>query len=107
MAIVEWARGAGLKVLHVNNGSPSLARRVQLARMGCEAGAADLLMFDVGSSGFLGVAIEVKADGGVQSDDQIAWEESMVALGWAYMLVRSLDEAKSQLMRISVISSLA
>lgn len=94
---VKWARSKRLEVQHQNNGANTKAERVRLHALGCAAGAADLIIMDrlPNDPGARGLALEFKTPTGEQSDAQVRWERRVVALGWRYHLVRSVDQAKS------------
>jgi len=60
-----------------------------LKQMGVIPGAADLIVLKARQCN----AVELKSDGGTQSDDQIAWQERFERAGGRYYLARSLGEA--------------
>jgi len=93
---VRWARVAGLEVQHQNNGATTKARRMHLHAMGCTAGAADLIILDrlPKAPDARALGLEFKAPGGKQSDDQLAWKDRVVRLGWVYHVVWSAEDAK-------------
>jgi hypothetical protein len=92
---VVWARGHGLEVQHQNNGAATAKKRIELHAMGCTAGAADILVFDLlpNDQAARGLALEFKTADGEQSPDQIAWQQRVTRLGWRYHVVRSAEEA--------------
>lgn len=70
-----------------NEGKP------ELIRTGLLPGASDLIVLHNSKIWF----VEVKNDKGRQSDKQRAFEQRVTALGYRYVLVRSLDEFKTAL----------
>lgn len=93
---VVWARKRGLEFAHINNGANSKARRIHLHQMGCTAGAADILVFDLLRAWpeIRGLALEFKSAGGVQGREQGMWQKRIERLGWVYHVVRSAEEAR-------------
>ena len=93
---VVWARQIGLEIAHLNNGASSKTRRINLAALGCQRGAADLLIFDRLPAQPMagGLALEFKSPEGRQSKDQKRWQKRIERLGWVYRVVRSDDEAR-------------
>ena len=92
---VAWARKRGLELQHQNNGAGTKAARIRLHAMGCTAGAADILIFDVlpDEPGVRGLALEFKSEDGEQTPDQVKWQRRIERLGWRYHVVRSKDQA--------------
>lgn len=78
------------------------AASMQLIATGLYPGAADLIVghaFKPGSRGsqyeeLFWIFIECKAEGGIQSDNQKAFEAHCKEMGIGYYIVRSLDEFK-------------
>lgn len=80
-------------VLAMRNNSGAFFARGRMIRYGLGVGSADIICA-VGPYGRL-VALECKTDDGKQSDEQIAWQRVVEALGGVYALVRSVDEARA------------
>lgn len=70
-----------------NDGAPGMLRT------GLLPGASDLIVLHNSQIWF----VEVKNDKGRQSDKQRDFEQRVTALGYRYVLVRSLDEFKTAL----------
>jgi hypothetical protein len=78
-----------LLIFHVPSGEPrDVVVAMKLKRMGVVPGVADFLMFLPGH----GIAIELKEDGGRQSDPQKLFQKRWEHCGFRYYLVRSLEE---------------
>jgi hypothetical protein len=116
-SVVEYLPLAfpGVLFLHVpNGGKRSKSEAGRLKAMATLAGAADLLLwwaavnmmtvFNNGvayekpvSSFTVSAAIELKAEGGRQSPEQKAFQESFTALGGKYAICRSIDAVRASL----------
>jgi hypothetical protein len=80
-----------LMIFHVpNGGNRNLQEALKFKRMGVVPGVADFLMFLYGAN----VAIEMKDEGGKQSDAQKKFQEDWERLGHHYEIARSLDNFK-------------
>jgi hypothetical protein len=78
-----------LLIFHVPSGEPrDVTVAMKLKRMGVVPGVADFLMFIPGHS----IAIELKDDGGRQSDPQKLFQKKWEACGFRYKIARSLEE---------------
>lgn len=74
---------------HVPNGEKrDVITGAKLKRMGVVAGVSDLIVVRRGLSLF----VEIKAEGGRQSESQRAFEQRVLEAGAAYVLVRNLRE---------------
>ena len=78
--------------------SPNGGRRdgftgAQMTALGVKKGFPDLIL-PVKSSGFAGLAIELKSDTGQLRPDQRAWLDMLGAQGWATHVCRSAEAAK-------------
>ena len=80
-----------LLIFHVPSGEPrDVVVAMKLKRMGVVPGVADFLMFVTGRA----VAIELKDEGGRQSDPQKLFQKRWQVCGNMYVIVRTLDEFK-------------
>jgi hypothetical protein len=64
---------------------------VKLKAEGVVAGVADLILL-VQRGGYGGMLIEMKTPKGYQRPEQKAWQKSMEAQGYLYVVVRTLDD---------------
>lgn len=76
-----------------NRSGPSAMRRVaRMKKMGLRPGAADLVvLLPNGRTLFW----ELKVKGGALSDNQKAWRDKVMGLGFDYVVIWSLDDAKA------------
>ena len=70
----------------------SPAQRGRARSMGLEGGCSDILVFLVKDGVQFTTFIELKAPHGVMSDAQKAWRSWCVGKGFAYYVVRSVDQ---------------
>lgn len=87
----QWVQKTypGLLIFHVPSGEPrDVVVAMKLKRMGVVPGVADFLMFVPGRA----VAIEMKDEGGRQSDPQKLFQKKWKACGNIYVIARSLEE---------------
>ncbi len=78
-----------------NGGRRSAATGRILKAEGVVAGVADLILF-VAHRGYHALCIEMKTDKGRQRDTQKAWQHDVEAQGYKYIICRSLDDFKKQ-----------
>lgn len=86
----QWVQKTypGLLIFHVPSGEPrDVVVAMKLKRMGVVPGVADFLMFVNNYS----IAIELKDDGGRQSDAQKRFQQQWEACGNVYEIARSLE----------------
>jgi hypothetical protein len=74
-----------------NGGLRNKIEAMKLVTTGMKAGVSDLVVLIPGRALF----VEVKTDIGRQSKEQIDFEADVVALGFQYFLIRSIDEFKA------------
>jgi hypothetical protein len=74
-----------------NGGLRNKIEAMKLVTTGMKAGVSDLVVLMPGRALF----VEVKTDIGIQSKEQIDFEADVVALGFQYFLIRSIDEFKA------------
>lgn len=87
----QWVKSyyPDLLIFHVPSGEPrDVVVAMKLKRMGVVPGVADFLMFIPGH----GIAIELKEDGGRQSDPQKLFQKRWEHCGFRYYIARSLEE---------------
>lgn len=90
----QWIRETypDLLIFHVPSGEQrNVVTAVKLKRMGVVPGVADFLMFVPG----IGVAIELKNKGGMQSKAQEHFQKRWEACGNRYIIAYSFDEFKT------------
>jgi cobalamin biosynthesis Co2+ chelatase CbiK len=90
----QWVKKTypDLLIFHVPSGEPrDVVVAMKLKRMGVVPGVADFLMFLPGH----GIAIEMKDDGGRQSDPQKRFQKQWELCGNKYHIVQSLGEFKA------------
>lgn len=97
---VDWFRRtypqcARLLFAVPNGGRRSAATGRILKAEGVVAGVADLILF-VAHRGYHALCIEMKTDKGRQRDTQKAWQHDVEAQGYKYIICRSLDDFKKQ-----------
>lgn len=100
-AIVEFLRLVLLpgSIVHASlNEEPELWRRIHNAKMGAHAGFADLVVLTQGETIFF----EVKSKDGRQDADQIKFERAVVAQGYRYFVVRSINDVMDALRLLEV-----
>lgn len=95
-ACVTWFRYNHYKyvdlLFHVPNGGYRTKRTAALMkREGVVAGVADLLLL-VPNDTAHGLCVEVKTAKGRQTERQKLWQQAVIAQGYEYHVVRSLDE---------------
>ena len=73
-----------------NGGTRDVAEAMSLKATGLRAGVSDLIVLLPGKCLF----IEVKTESGKQSPKQIEFEQTVAALGFTYVVVRSLNDFK-------------
>ena len=76
-----------------NGGWRHIATARLLKKLGVRPGVADLILFKSG----IFVAVELKVDNNVQSDDQKGFEKALTAAGGYYFIVRSTAEFEGML----------
>lgn len=85
----------GVLWCHVPNGgarNPIVGRNLKLE--GVKRGVPDVLIFSAPpGTGYVGLAIELKAEGGQVSEHQSWWLERMAVHGWATAVCYGADEA--------------
>lgn len=86
---VRYPNQRGLLFLNHNN-AISAREGVNAARMGRVAGVADLTYL---SPNGRAVLIEIKTPKGKQSDVQKEWQKMVETAGYAYEIVRTIDDA--------------
>lgn len=97
ISIVEWLQlvlAPGTIVHGSLNEEPSALRRMLNAAMGARAGFSDLLIVGRGQLLFM----ELKTAKGRQEPSQVEFQRDVEALGWPYVIVRSVDEAITAVM---------
>jgi len=85
----QWVKNTypELLIFHVpNGGNRNIAEAQKFKRMGVMPGVADFLMF----TPYCAIAIELKDEGGKQSDAQKHFQTRWEALGNSYQVARSL-----------------
>lgn len=92
----QWPQYDGLLFAVPNGGARSKATAGKLKAEGVTAGVADLLLL-IPSQGFHGLAIEMKTEDGRQSPAQKAWQAKVEAMGYKYVVVRSLEQFISEI----------
>ncbi|EAR14042.1 hypothetical protein RB2501_01410 [Robiginitalea biformata HTCC2501] len=75
----------------VHNSASSRINGARLKTMGMVPGVSDMIYLKPGGRPLL---IEIKTMRGTQSPKQVAWQARVVANGYRYYVVRSLDEMK-------------
>lgn len=91
---VQYPQGGRLVWFHVPNQNNGNVRwRQKLKRMGVRAGVADLMLKWGGGVG----AIEIKVEGGRQSDSQKEFQADWEALGGRYAVCRSIEDVRETL----------
>lgn len=93
---VEWMRWQHPKEaqsLHhsPNGGKRALREAARFKAMGTSAGFPDLLL-SIARGGWHGLAVEMKAQKGVQSAAQRQWQQRLEENGYRYEVCRSLDQ---------------
>lgn len=81
----------------VNNNSHSKYEGALMKALGLIPGVSDLLFIYKGTV----YCIEMKTPAGYQSEDQIKWQSNVNAQGINYYIVRSLDEFKVLINKIT------
>ena len=97
--IVMWFRNNYCRVglvprcviFSVPNEGQNEVEQMRKVQTGLMAGASDLIVIMPNVT----IYVECKDDKGSQSDEQIVFQELVEALGFRYVLVRSLDDFKS------------
>ena len=76
------------RLFHVNNKARNKIEGNQMKARGVVAGISDLVYLDENRT----IYIELKIEGGTQSNEQKTFEKQCIATGHKYIIVRSLDE---------------
>lgn len=97
-ALFAWLRNKHGDVadqfIHVPNGGyRSKATAGRLKSAGVRRGVPDILGF-VPRQGFVGLAIELKANGGRLSPQQAEWLDHLNSIGWLAVVCVGLDKAQ-------------
>ena len=109
VSIIDYLRQVKLEqrgrcaVWHVPNEKGNLTRyeMVVRQRLGVRAGVADLiLMLPDGRA----AAVEVKASGNRQTEQQRDFEVTCRTFGWSYRVVRSLEAFEDELVRLGCLA---
>ena len=88
-AIVRYLRLKGILVFHIPNGGSRNAREAHNLKLsGVLAGVSDLVILMQNRAVF----VELKTDKGRQSDNQKKFQQDVEALGFEYLIWRSLDD---------------
>lgn len=91
-AIIDYLEAKRLVYLRFNPLKPIIRRKqITFAPLKpSQKGAPDLIVFLPGGTT---VFLEIKSERGKQSDEQLLWEKKAKEAGYAYHVVRSVDEA--------------
>ena len=88
-AIVRYLRLKGILVFHIPNGGSRNAREAHNLKLsGVLAGVSDLVILMQNRAVF----VELKTDKGRQSDNQKKFQQDVEALGFEYLIWRSIDD---------------
>lgn len=77
-------------LFHVNNKARNAIEGNHMKAKGVVSGVSDLIYLKSGGKPLL---MELKLPGATQSQVQVDWERAVIAAGYEYMIVRSLQEA--------------
>jgi hypothetical protein len=88
--IVQYLQSIGVFAMSIpNEAKRSMALASRLKAMGMRSGASDLIAL---LSGGTAIFLEVKTATGKQSDAQKLFERKVTSLGFAYYVVRSVED---------------
>jgi len=95
--VIDWmdrAHPADAWLLHhsPNGGQRNVVVAARLKAQGVRRGFPDLI-FPQRRGAFAGLALELKADGGRATREQMAWLEAFAAEGWHASMATGLDAA--------------
>ena len=76
-----------------NGGRRNLIEAVMFKKMGTKAGFPDFAVFEVTGEGHVGLALELKADRGKPTDEQLGWLVELGERGWMTAVARGAQDA--------------